>query len=333
MGVDISFIIPNKMRSKRIHKDNVRCLDETIAQVKKYFRGRERFVTSRIVEREDSDSKYVPKDDFDTIYSFCVPYFDAEFELHCGYWDIETYYHYCRYFLYTIDNTGQKCVILRNVFFDIARILGYDEGWVCDEYHSWNCGLEENDGFEEWLKYPKDGDKDESMVHEYDISIAKSYNEIQKLDYKSKYHDTFKECRELFNHYQEVFPAYEIVTISQAGDYILAAQGDDLYLLNVNTGDRLTDFPIDGCDNTLNCGDFVVYKGKESALFTKEGKQVTPFREGTFTWDWHHKRFQPCDDIVITDEATGHKYLSDGSRIYTNMISCIKHNITKKSNK
>lgn len=226
MGVDISFIIPNKLRSKRNHKENVRYLDETIAQVKSYFRGKERFVTNRMVEREDMDYANEYSDDEDTIYSFEIPILDAELELRSGYWDVETYVHYCRYFLYRLDKIGYKRVHLRETCFDIARILGYDEAWVCDEFHSWNCDLCDNMDatFNDWLKY-------DGAVNEYDISIAKSYDEKGWPDYESKYHDVFKECKEQLNYYQKRFPTYEILTLSSIGDYLLAAQGDNLYLI------------------------------------------------------------------------------------------------------
>lgn len=310
MGVDISFIMPNGLRTKRNHEENVRSLDQTIKKVERYFRGKKHFVANRYVEKEESDSKYMSDEICDTEYSFSLPFFvDAKFDLHCGYWDIETFFHYCRYFLYNLDNMGRKRVHQREVLFDIARILGYDEGWVCDEYHSWNSGLGEDDGFEEWKQY---GDEEDSTIYEYDLSIAKSFDEIQLLDEKSKYHDTFKECRELLAYYQNMFPQYEILTITDVFDCILVAQGYDIYLLNVKTGKLFVDYPIDGCGDCVNGGGIVIYKGKKCALFTCEGKQVTKFRNGGFNWEWKSSRY---DDIIITDEATGRKYLSDGSEI------------------
>lgn len=221
--------------------------------------------------------------------------------------------HYSTYFWpYSVDINGHIQSWPREDAFDVARIFGFSEGWICDEYHSWNSLLNDdpNASFEKWCAY---GDSiEDAQVYEFDLSIFKGRME-QVLDYHRKYHDLFRECHALVATLEQKYPDYKILALGRPGkNWILAAKGKELYVLDPTTGESLTPFPIDCCHANFNGAGFSVSKGEERAFFNRQGKQLTEFRKGGFRWSWTKG---DSFDIVITDEASGRLFLSDGTEV------------------
>lgn len=74
----------------------------------------------------------------------------------------------------------------------------------------------------------------------------------------------------------------------------------------------LTGNPIDNCRTNFNGAGIQVFKGEKSAFFNMEGEQLTDFRVGNFSWKWDTRCIYAFRQIII-DEATGRKFLSDGT--------------------
>lgn len=272
MGVDIALLIPTKVRSIRDHKDCVQCLDDTIAQIERYFHGKKHFVGGRYVERENEDllSQFSP--DELTSYSFSTPFLDnSVFELCNGAWCVTNGYRYIAYFYKYKDEHSRWRSWLREIAFDVARMLGRKDIWLCgDLLASTFFDDDGNSSFERWKEYCDEGIP--STVFEFDFTKSKDVNDKGFPDWE-KYHDSFKECFELLQEYQERFPQYEILTIHPIGGYILLADGDDIFLVNPDTGKRLTYFPIDGIKQYDN-DSVTIYHGDNYAKFDFTGKQI-----------------------------------------------------------
>lgn len=67
--------------------------------------------------------------------TFRLPIYDMVFTFHNGFWQIESYYHYCQIVMHDGDYFW-----LRRLTFDIARALGQDKAWYAAEYYTWNGG-------------------------------------------------------------------------------------------------------------------------------------------------------------------------------------------------
>ena len=82
--------------------------------------------------------------------SFYLPVYDVEMSLHNGFWQIESFFHYCQIVMHQGDNFW-----LRRSLFDIARALGQKEAWHAEEYYTWNGGNIEDFEvpFEDWLAF------------------------------------------------------------------------------------------------------------------------------------------------------------------------------------
>lgn len=307
MSVDLSLIIPNKCRSLRDKDDARICFNDTIEQVVKYFHGRKQFVTEITMREQDDDC-----DDIE--YSFEIPLLNITAYMHSGYWDIWPVARYNQYFYpFGTDLIGNPILWPRNVCFNTILAFGCTEGWICDEYHSWNSMLEEDSTFEDWKAY---GSNDEDcIIHEFDFNVFANVNpqDDEWPDYEVKYHDAFKECHALLKAIREKFSDYDILTIENPLPcHALAVKDGSMYILNYITGECLIGDPISDCRTDFNGAGIQVFRGEESAFFSREGKQLTKFRVGDFIWEWDSRPCNICGQIII-DKATGNKFLTDGT--------------------
>lgn len=309
MSVDLSLIIPNKCRSLRDKDDARICFNDTIEQVVKYFHGRKQFVTEVTMREQDDDS-----DDIE--YSFAIPLLNITAYMKAGYWDVWSVAGYGQYFYpYGTDLLGKPKFWPRNVCFNTLLAFGHSEGWICDEFHSWNCKLEDIDSnFEDWKAYgesPRD-----CKIYEFDVANFADVNpQKQKwAEYEGKYHDAYKECHAVLNTIRQRFPDLDILTIEEPlANHAIVVKDSKLFILNYITGKCLLDNnPIDNCRTDFNGAGIQVFKGNESAFFNREGRQLTDFRVGEFSWEWDTRS---CNFLgqIITDKATGKRFLTDGT--------------------
>lgn len=327
MGVDLSLILPNECYDIWDNALATKVFYKKIAEIAEYFGGRESFVEDICIHNSDSPdwgrfctSSEDPEDpeeleDPEDLleYSFELPLIHATCLLRQGYWDIWIMSRYSTYFWpYSVDINGHIRSWPREDAFDVARIFGFSEGWICDEYHSWNSLLDEdpNASFEKWCAYGNS--IEDAQVHEFDLSIFKGRME-QVLDYHRKYHDLFSECHALVATLEQKYPDYKILSLNRPKNWVLAAKGKELYVLDPTTGESLTPFPIDCCHANFNGAGFSVSKGEERAFFNRQGKQLTEFRKGGFRWSWAEGL--GLSTIVIKDEASGRLFLNDGTEV------------------
>lgn len=247
---------------------------------------------------EDDVSVYV-----DECFETSFRIYDVEFILRNGFWQIESYYHYVQ-LLYCIDDY----FFLRSMVFDVARTLGQSEAWHAVEYYTWNGGLDEMEkcSLDEWLEYASQTD---CGVTEFDPErwIGKSSYE----NYKSIYHDLFEDCKAQFAHAQKQMPDYELLGLYRTGKHFYRARKNGgLYLVDSRTFSPLNIEPYDGVTQDFNGSEFAVRKGKLSALFDGEGKQLSDFMEGTFSVRWSSSENMFCPKTKkIYNETTGFSIL------------------------
>lgn len=235
--------------------------------------------------------------------------------MHSGFWDIWPVAGYSQYFFpFNTDMFGKPRTWPREVCFNTLLAFGHTEGWICDEFHSWNCGLDDYDStFEDWKAYGKNDE--DSIIHEFDIMRFADVDPKKGIwpDYDQKYHDSYKECHDVLNAIRSRFPEYDILSISNPlPNCAFAAKNDELFILNYETGSCLTGTPIDNCRADFCGAGIQVFKGEKSAFFNMEGEQLTDFRVGNFSWKWDTRCINALRQIII-DEATGRKFLSDGT--------------------
>lgn len=317
MSVDLSLIIPNTCRSLLDKEDAKKCFNDTIERIVKYFHGRRNFITEITIAEEENE-------EHDLEYSFEIPIINISVNMHAGFWDIWPVADYCSYFYpYAKDIFGKPRFWPRDICFNAAMAFGFNEGWICDDNHSWNCELSENteSTFEDWVVY---GDTaEDGILYELDVMdfADVDYSKHMYPDYHEKYHDDFKECHAVLEVIRKKFPEYEILLINEPlRDYVLAAKGEELYLLNIETGESLTDLPIDDCNARFNGAGIQVFCGKESAFFNQKGQQLTEFRVGDFSWQWDPRPNRGIQQIVI-DKATGRIFQPDGTTLDLPCIS------------
>lgn len=315
MSLSLSFILPNDCQDLYDHVQALETFHRTISRIREYFGGRDSFVNEIEIFNSNSPnwSEYCDPSNDPAEYGFTLPIINATCYLKQGYWDIWPLARYSRYFdPYSKDINGNIRLWPREDAFNVARIFGFSEGWFCDEFHSWNSPLDEDRAasFSRWCAYGEN--EEEAKVYEFDLDMFGGRMDGD-IYYYSKYHDSFKECYALVETYERMYPEYRILTIGRpARDFALVCKGEELYVLNLKTGESLTPFPIDCCHANFNGAGFTVSKGAERAFFNSEGKQLTDFREGNFSWRWAPGY---SFEQVVIDHVSGRQFLRDGTDV------------------
>lgn len=281
MGVDISHIIRHGFRKVEDKKAAKAFVVNTIERLKKNL----------LIQEVDDYFEYNYDDDYNAT-TFSLPIYDVEFTLHNGFWQIESFYHYCQIVMHHGDHFW-----LRRLTFDIARALGQDEAWYAEEYYTWNGGGCETPEttFEEWLEdsikmYGKN-------LPEFDQNSIMAQGDVHIPDYEPIYHDSFKECKELYDRLQSKLPNYKLLGLVRTGNGFLRCEKDGkLFLINEETLKPMFEEPIEGMLQSLNGPEFIVKKNELSAVFDMNGNKLTDFVKGQFYWKW-----APCDPIKNRD--------------------------------
>lgn len=268
MGVDISHIIRHDFKDVKNPAASMDFVKGTIERLKKNL------------HIYGVDEELELEEDFGTI-SFHLPVYDVKFELHNGFWDIESYYHYCQIVMHDGDYFW-----LRRKIYDIVRALGQKEAWHAEEYYTWNGGnIEEPDvPLEEWIGFVT---KKYGPIPEFEQQLIMKQGDVHIPDYESVYHDTFKECIDTFKQVQSQLIGYRLLGLEFVGNrYYRCEKDGGLYLINSETFKSMFNEPIEAMFQNLNGPEFVIKQNGLSAVFDMDGKQLTDFVPGKFYWKW-----------------------------------------------
>ena len=280
MGVDISHIIRHDFKDVKNHATSMDFVNKTIERLKKNL------------HIYGVDEEFEVEEDFGTI-SFRLPVYDVKFELHNGFWDVESYYHYCQIVMHHGDYFW-----LRRKIYDIVRALRQKEAWYAEEYYTWNGGnIEEPDvPLEAWIEFVN---KEYGSIPEFDQNAIMQQGDVHIPDYEPVYHDTFKECIDTFEQVQTQLKGFRLLGLEFVGNgYYRCEKDGGLYLINSNTFKSMFNEPIEAMLKSLNGPEFVIKKNGLSAIFDMDGKQLTDFVPGSFNWKWtdiNEYDFDPCN--------------------------------------
>lgn len=268
MGVDVTHIIRHEFKDVKNHKAAMDFVNEAVQKLK---------INLHIFGVDD---EFELRDDDETI-KFRLPVYDVEFELHNGFWDVESYYHYCQIVMHDGD-----CFWIRRKIFDIARALGQNEAWHAEEYFTWNGGNIEdpNVPLENWLDFVY---QKYCPIPEFDQNAIMKQGDVHIPDYEPIYHDTFKECIDTFEVVQNKLKGYKLLGLEYVGNgYYRCEKDGGLYLINSETFKPLFKEPTEAILLNLNGPEFVVKKNGLSAVFDMDGNQLTEYVSGVFNWKW-----------------------------------------------
>lgn len=272
MGVDISHIIRHDFRQVNDREASRAFVNETIKRLKQNL----------FIYEEDEEFQYRYDEGLDET-TFKLPVYDFEFILQNGFWQIESYYHYCQIAMHHGDYFR-----LRRMTFDIARALGQDEAWYATEYYTWNGEACEEPGvtFEQWMDHSTQ--KYGKPIPEFDQAAIMSQGDVHIPDNEPIYHDSFKECKELYENLQSKLGEYKLLSLDRYGNDFLRCEKDGLlYLVSERTLKPLFDEPIDGVTRLFSDGPKLAIKRNGlSALFDTNGLRLTDFVKGEFKDDF-----------------------------------------------
>lgn len=269
MGVDITHIIKHDFHDVKNRKASEAFARRTIDKLKSEFRMDNYSI--ELYTEEYDDSFY---------YTFNLPIYDVEFILRDGFWEINSFFHYCQIVMHEGTHFW-----LRELTFDLARALGQDEAWYAEEFFTWNCPHFdiETGSFEEWLSFANS--RFNGHIPEFDVDTIMQQGDVHIPDYEVIYHDSFKECRKLFKDIQQKLgDDAKLLGVSRIGNAYRCLRNGNVVLVTIDSLKPLLDFPFDKATCDLNGPEIVVFKDGLSAVFDPEGKQLTEFVSGTFKW-------------------------------------------------
>ena len=271
MGVDITHLIRHDFHDVKNKEASVEYVDKTVARLRKELHLESEPIN---IEIEDFDNNCF-------CVSFDIPDYDVEVTLRNGFWQIESFFHYCQVVMHQDDYFW-----LRSITFDIARALGQNEAWYAEEYYTWNCedfDIEKDD-LDQWLSFVNK--KYNGRIPEFDVKNIMDQGDVYIPEYESIYHDSFIECRDQFENIQRKLGNIRLLGLHRTGHSYRCERNGRLMIIDVDSLKPVISFSFDGVLQGLNGGEFVIVKDGLSAVFNPEGKQLTPFAQGTFKWRW-----------------------------------------------
>ena len=289
MGVDITHIIRHDFRNIKDHDASLKYAKDTLESLKKKL------------HLHGPDELFEFRDD-DEGLTFRLPVYDVEFTLHNGFWQIESFYHYCQIVMHHDDYFW-----LRRLTFDIARALGQKEAWYAEEYYTWNGGNIENNEvpFEDWISFVEQ--QYGKPISEFDQEAIMRQGDVHIPDYEPLYHDDFKECIALFEKEQSKLNGYELLGLAIIGNgYYRCLKDGGLYFINAETLKPMFEEPVEAILRSLNGPEFIVFKNGKSAVFDMDGIQLTEYVKGEFNWRWDKYDFSDGHPMrIIYNEEAG----------------------------
>lgn len=268
MGIDISNIVKTDFRQVEDRFASEEYAKKTIELLKKnlFIKGADDYFVFEYMEYSNETS-------------IEIPVYDIYMILHNGFWQIETSFHYCQLLIHS-----GNYLHLRRMVFDITRALGQEEAWHATEHYSDNGGgCDVSDiSFEQWMagalkQYGKE-------IPEFDQQWLIAQKEYIP-DYEPIYHDSFTECKQLFDSLQSRLGKYRLLGLTRFGDCYLRCEKDGkLYLVSEFSLRPLFNEPIDGILNYWLNNDFIVIKNGLSAVVNSSGHLLTDFVKGQFEW-------------------------------------------------
>lgn len=131
-----------------------------------------------------------------------------------------------------------------------------------------------------WKKYKK-------PIPDFDQEAIIKQGDVHIPDYEPLYHDSFKECLELFEAEQVRLGEYKLLGLTFIGNgYYRCVKEGILYLIHSETLIPLFEEPIEAILQSLNAPEFIILKNGLSAVFDMDGNQLTEYVKGEFDWKW-----------------------------------------------
>lgn len=224
MGVDITHIVKHNFRYVEDREASIAFTRATIEKLR-----------NRLCFVETEDDFELTYDEETNETQFRLPICEIEFTLHNGFWQIESFNHYCQ----LVMHQGNYFWLRREIF-DIVKALDQDEAWHAEEFYTWNGGGFEKaeTTFEEWMnfsvrKYGKE-------LPEFKESEIIAQGDVHIPNYEPIYHDSFQEYNALFDKLQSQLGEYKLLGLERTATGYLRCEKDGIiHLIDENTLKRL----------------------------------------------------------------------------------------------
>ena len=129
-----------------------------------------------------------------------------------------------------------------------------------------------------------------------------------ELDYPQLLFDEYADLYDKLEELKSEFPEYKINLLTEFGNHFIQVEKkDELFLLDIITSEIVPVGHFTAIINNLNGSEFVLFQDDESALFSSEGKQMTPYRKGEFSFEINYNDFR--NEKIIIDMSNNKKII------------------------
>ena len=302
MGVDVHILIRHDFHELEDYEKSMQYVMKTVHKV------REALYINENIKHFDVRGFYDEDNNWSDI-SFKIPLLDVHLDLRRGYWNVWSGHHFCQ-----VTNKFFGRLHISDLAFDVARSLGQNEAWYCDEYDA-------DKYYENNLEELLAAVQNKYTITEYPYSELMQYNDDEFPTPANFYHDSFTELQREFAELHEKCGDYTPTSIRLVGKYFVRVTANGKFNL-YNLKESRLQFRED-CNGFRIIGgnNFICKNNGKVALFGKEGEQLTDFDIGDFTTEWGETDyFDKFSRIIIHNHKAKIKviatYYKDGSTVY-----------------
>lgn len=302
MGVDVHILIKHDFHELEDYEKSMQYVMQTANRVREALYINDNIKHFDVRGFYDEDNKW-------SDICFRIPLLDVNVELRRGYWNVWSGHHFCQ-----VTNKVFGRLHISDLAFDVARSLGQNEAWYCDEYDA-------DKYYENNLEELLAAVQNKYTITEYPYSELMQYADDEFPTPANFYHDSFTELRREFAELHEKCGDYTPTSIRLVGKYFVRVTANGKFNL-YNLKESRLQFR-EACDDfrIIRGCNFVCKNNGKVALFGKEGKQLTDFVIGNFTTEWgEHNPFDKFTRIIIHNHTAKIKviatYYKDGSTVY-----------------
>ena len=214
---------------------------------------------------------------------FTIPLFDITINLRKGYWDIWSGCHYCQ-----VTNKINGRLHITDDAFDIARALGQNEVWYCDEFIV-------DEFYTDTLNELLTAANERFGITEFPYLELMQYEDNSFPEVAQFYHYSFSEINKEFDELCVMCKNSKPTCINRFGSGFIRTVADGkINLINIPLSNPVFDNGFGNIQKLIG-PELICKKGGKVALFNSKAEQLTDFVVGNF--EWERADYHPLDDF------------------------------------
>lgn len=290
MSVTAEILVKHDFFELENYEKSEAFVKQTIDQVKQVLSINEDYDHFQLWGYFNEDNKW-------SDIQFNIPLLDLSVHLKPGYWCIWTSSNFCQ-----VTNKFKGRLHIIDDAFDVARALGQNEVWLCDEFIEQE--FEENTLDEILTAVSRRWSITEYSYSELMKNADNAYSTPARF-----YHYGFAEVAAEFEELKVGCGESMPTNINRiCGNYVRVVNDGKVNILD-SEGKLVFEKGFDDIYKIVG-REFICKKGKKVALFGDGAKQLTDFVAGEFDWEWQNSYYDNLEKICYLNKKAKVKIMA-----------------------